>query len=335
MTDDGAGVLSPLGVGEDEENVYRALLAQPASTVAELRARLGLGEHRLRRCLAELERKAIVTRRAGVPSRFQPVPPDIVVDALISTREDELSQVRLRAHELTTLLRQPAEQLQTADLVEVLATREAAAERFAQLQRVTRERLEAMVRPPWGRLAMGDDEESQRSLLARGVVVMGIYDEDALRQPGILDHLQRMAARGEQARVVNRLPLKLALFDRRVALVPLTRLEPTGRVDAGLVVHRSALLDALIALFDLYWRRGAPIPQEHPAPPADPAAGEDEILTLLAAGLKDAAIAHRLGVSTSTVRRRITALLERLGATTRFQAGLALSRLPEQRPAPR
>jgi DNA-binding NarL/FixJ family response regulator len=49
-------------------------------------------------------------------------------------------------------------------------------------------------------------------------------------------------------------------------------------------------------------------------------------VTLLAAGLKDDAIARRLGVSTNTVRRRITALSQRLGVSTRFQIGLALGR---------
>jgi DNA-binding NarL/FixJ family response regulator len=54
------------------------------------------------------------------------------------------------------------------------------------------------------------------------------------------------------------------------------------------------------------------------------ASDEDTIITLLAAGVKDEAIARQLGVSPHTVRRRIAALCKRLGVTTRFQAGLAL-----------
>lgn len=46
------------------------------------------------------------------------------------------------------------------------------------------------------------------------------------------------------------------------------------------------------------------------------------IITLMAAGLTDEAIARRLRLSRRTVVRRITALLDRLGATTRFQAGV-------------
>jgi DNA-binding NarL/FixJ family response regulator len=45
-------------------------------------------------------------------------------------------------------------------------------------------------------------------------------------------------------------------------------------------------------------------------------------LELLALGGKDEAVARHLGVSLRTVRRRVADLLEELGATTRFQAGM-------------
>ncbi|MFC7641848.1 helix-turn-helix domain-containing protein [Streptosporangium lutulentum] len=46
------------------------------------------------------------------------------------------------------------------------------------------------------------------------------------------------------------------------------------------------------------------------------------MLALLAAGLKDDAIARQLDVSLRTVQRRVRSLCDHLGAGTRFQAGL-------------
>ncbi|MEV6038785.1 helix-turn-helix domain-containing protein [Nonomuraea sp. NPDC052116] len=62
-----------------------------------------------------------------------------------------------------------------------------------------------------------------------------------------------------------------------------------------------------------------------------PAAGalslEDRrLLALLAAGLKDDAIARQLGTSPRTLRRRLRHLLDELNAETRFQAGAQASR---------
>lgn len=50
------------------------------------------------------------------------------------------------------------------------------------------------------------------------------------------------------------------------------------------------------------------------------------LLHLLHAGLKDETIARQLGLSERTLRRRITDLTTRLGATSRFQAGAQVVR---------
>ena len=59
------------------------------------------------------------------------------------------------------------------------------------------------------------------------------------------------------------------------------------------------------------------------------------ILTLLAAGASDATIARQSGISQRTVERRVRALMDQLGAGTRFQAGVqaAPPRMALSRPA--
>ena len=51
-------------------------------------------------------------------------------------------------------------------------------------------------------------------------------------------------------------------------------------------------------------------------------ARDRELLTLLAAGMKDREIACTMGVTERTVGRRVTELMERLDAVTRFRAGV-------------
>ena len=46
------------------------------------------------------------------------------------------------------------------------------------------------------------------------------------------------------------------------------------------------------------------------------------VLRLMAAGVTDAAIARQTGFSQRTVERRVRHVMERLGAQTRFQAGV-------------
>lgn len=61
-------------------------------------------------------------------------------------------------------------------------------------------------------------------------------------------------------------------------------------------------------------------------PPAQSAVDEARLIRLLAAGLGDNA-QRALGVSASTVQRRVRGLMMRLGATSRFQPGLLIGRM--------
>ena len=54
---------------------------------------------------------------------------------------------------------------------------------------------------------------------------------------------------------------------------------------------------------------------------------EERLVRLLAAGFGNDAIQRAMGLSASTVQRRVRELMERLGAKTRFQTGLMLGRM--------
>lgn len=95
-------------------------------------------------------------------------------------------------------------------------------------------------------------------------------------------------------------------------------------------MHRSSLLQALGALFETLWMRSVPIRPGlvSTAKGSRPGAEIDrDLLTLMAAGLKDEAIARQLGIGVRTVRRRISRMSDQMGVRTRFQAGLQAARL--------
>ena len=128
---------------------------------------------------------------------------------------------------------------------------------------------------------------------------------------------------GEQARTLASLPMKLVIGDDRRAMVPL---DPSELEDgATLIVHPSGLLSALVAIFETLWQMAVPISGGDVTRPLGKR--DQDILTLMASGATDEVIARRLHLSRRTVVRHSASLLERLGATTRFQAGVQASRL--------
>jgi DNA-binding NarL/FixJ family response regulator len=94
------------------------------------------------------------------------------------------------------------------------------------------------------------------------------------------------------------------------------------------------MLDALVEVFEAFWRLSAPIlttpgsdvKGDAPAASVEPTQETQHLLALLTAGLTDESIARMLGVSERTVSRRVGRLQELLGARTRFQLGVQASR---------
>ena len=170
-----------------------------------------------------------------------------------------------------------------------------------------------------------EDQVTQERASRRGVQYRGIVDADFLAAPGGVERIRGDSRLGESYRSVPSLPLKMIIADRRMALVPMSVQVNDG--PSSLLVRSSALLDALCALFELLWERAAPLyftdEDELAAHEQDRLARDEfgELLSLMAAGLPDKAIAHELDISGSTFSRRLVDIMRRFGARTRFQLG--------------
>lgn len=309
-------MLESVGVQPPDEEAYRALLAAPGCGIPELAKLLDRDEREVTATVGRLETLGLLTTTSDRPVRLLPTRPDVAVDALVAVRRAELDRVRAEARVLLSELR-AQEQHQPENLVEVIVGQEAIAARFAQLLNGTRDELLVLDRPPYA--SQTDESDTRvRGLLSEGVVVRGIYSPDSLGVPGGVDEAYSAADAGETSRVHPQVPMKLAVFDRSAALLPLS---VDQLVDSALVVHPCALLDALVEMFTLLWDQAVPVV---PAAKTDPL--DARLMTLLAAGFKDDAIARQLGLSSRTVGRRVAELMETLGARTRFQAGIHAQR---------
>lgn len=269
-----------------------------------------------------------MTRSLDRPLHFSASPPEVGLTSLIAHRKEEIVSIEREVGDLQRLYESKAEGRPTHPLVETVLGREAAARWFALLERTAREEVWVFTRHPYALPA--DENDNEFALLRRGVSARGVYEEQSLRDPLLFNHLRRCAAAGEQVRVTAVLPMKLAIADHHLALVPLS--VDGERIDQTLVVHGSWLLEALRMLFEMVWERAVGLGPNGKAAvvSAGNQAGstreDGELLTMLSVGLKDAAIGHHLGLSERTVQRRVSMLMTRLGAQTRFQAGLQAAR---------
>lgn len=305
--------------------VYRQLLTVRHATAASLAERTGLSEDTVTTVLQGLLADGAVLHLHGADGeRWEAKPPDAVLAEPIRAQEQRLAELRSVGEEFTRIYRAARESGSAYPGLDVVRDRELIVGYFRQLQAGARHHLKAIDRPPY---VGGDGGESaqatlQAERLAAGVRYQVIYHDSVYADPVRCANVLRAVALGERARVLVDPPVKLIIADDERALVALDPAETPDPV--SLLVQPSGLLNALVSVFEVLWRLAAPLSPEQSAEVLDD--GDRMVLTLMAAGATDDAIARRLNLSRRSVVRRTSALLERLGAATRFQAGVQAAR---------
>ncbi|MGX1880534.1 helix-turn-helix domain-containing protein [Streptomyces sp. NPDC055287] len=315
-------MLGAIGLDEAQESTYRALVALGAAEVPDLAHRLTLPEADTERALRRLERQGLAAQSSARTGRWVAAPPGVALGALLTQQRHELEQAELTAALLAEEYRAEAAEPAVHDLVEVVTGASAVAHRFVQLQLGATEEVCALV--TGNPIAIsGMDNEAEERAATRGVTYRVVLEREVLTLPTGIIELSAALGREEQVRVVEKVPTKLVVADRTIAMVPMTG---RGAEPAALVVHASGLLESLTGLFEAVWREALPlrlgadgVVSEEGLPGPD--ATDLQVLSLLLAGMTDASVAKQLELGLRTVQRRVKGLMELAGVTTRLQLG--------------
>ncbi|MFK4693146.1 helix-turn-helix domain-containing protein [Streptomyces pristinaespiralis] len=313
-------MLGAIGLDERQESAYRALVALGAAEISDLAHRLAMPEPDTERALRRLEQQGLAAQSSARTGRWVAAPPGVALGALLTQQRHELEQAELAAALLAEEYRAESVEPAVHDLVEVVTGASAVVHRFVQLQLGATEEVCALV--TGNPIAVsGMDNDAEENATSRGVAYRVVLEREVLTKPDGITELSAALGRDEQVRVVDRVPTKLVIADRSLAMVPLTG---RGAEPAALVVHASGLLESLMGLFEAVWREALPlrlgargIEEELCGPDAT----DLEILSLLLAGMTDASVAKQLDLGLRTVQRRVKGLMELTGVTTRLQLG--------------
>ena len=315
--------------------IYQQLLAQPRACLADLarECRLPAAEVKAELHAMRDDGSARPTYGdAGELWEAQP-PRDDTGTAIEDQRRSlaALSQQHQRAQELAELYWRAQNASSSYPAIEVIRNENLAYEQFLLIQENARDRIRCFNQPPY--YADTDQQrrfrqyEIQTRRMGDGIEYLALYEDRTWERDDhtvlILDYITH----GENARIAPSLPMKLVIGDDNRALL---QLDPSDHDDtATLLIYPSGLLRALIKIFNQYWDIATPI-SDTSATPTDGSQPltkrEANILSLLSLGASDDTIGRRMGISRSTVTREVGALQKRLGAHTRFQAGLNAAR---------
>lgn len=306
--------------------LYKYTVAQPDWTPATACRDTGLDTEQLSDALDVLASLRLV-RPSVDPSRsWDAVSPESALAELLADEEAELSlrqvQVRKLRGEVSCLIPSYHEARRASqEPVEIVHDPNAVAQLLVEWSR--RAEREVLVAHPGGGLSeteLAQSFERDIAVLNRGVPIHVLLQHSVRHHLPTRQYVALVTPPGARFRTVSVVPGTLIVFDRHVAFVRPSGGWPAGRVA---LVRHAAVVDFLVTVFEFLWADGKQFGvTDTTTTDEDRDALWQAILDQLAGGAKDDAIAHRLGLSVRTCRRHIAAIMRKLDADSRFQAGV-------------
>ncbi|KOT43169.1 transcriptional regulator [Streptomyces caelestis] len=296
-----------------------------------LAAFLGIASGEVKAALDRLSELSLLAPSGDSPGALRAVNPSLGLKVLLQREQDELAWRQQRIEQNRAAL--------AALAAEYTASGGSGSDGTEQLDNVDEIRIrlealaescrhESLVFHPVGGLSEEAIEASRplnERALARGVRFRSIYLDSAVNDRVTRAHAQWMAEHNSEIRTSPTLPMRLLIVDTTAAIVAGL---PGQAGPSALLFNSRPVVLAMRALFEAYW--------EHAAPFHGKASSEDDphgltpqerkLLQLLATGLTDEAVARMLGIGVRTERRIMAELMERLGASSRFEAGVQAAR---------
>ncbi|MFD5462869.1 helix-turn-helix transcriptional regulator [Kitasatospora sp. NPDC127059] len=325
-------MLNMFGLDHVSESVYRTMLCSPEGSLQELCSRLSLSGEAVREALDRLADLQLLRPSMELCGGLRPVSPEVGLDLLLRRQEEELLRRRQQLElSKAAAARAIAEygglrpEAPAGSATERLTGLDAIQSKLEILAReVSQECLSVMPGGAQSPASLAASKPLDDAALRRGVALLTLYQDSARHDSATLGYARWMTGAGGLVRTRPTLPPRMLIFDRRIAVLPI---DPADTRLGALCIREPGIVASLVALFEQTWHAAVPLGADRSRDTGTGLnASEQELLKLLAAGLTDEVAGRRLGISARSVRRQMAALMDRLDASSRFEAGLKAAR---------
>src|SRR5215831_3192749 len=256
MAEDLPLALQELGLLPAEAHVYLALVRNGALSGTAVASVTGYPRSSVYLTLNSLLDKGLIEGGPAHGSRFFVVPPDKALPSLVMQEKEAIVQREKIAAELGRRLSSLLEPSETTPdkLIQVIRSPRGVAERYERLQIEAKRSNEVFVKAPF---FVTPGNPAQEKASRHGLRVRAVYERAVLDAPAVKPYLARWIAQGEEVRIYDgELPHKLAIFDRKRALVHLAM--PGDQMRTLYIEHLELAVSLGIA-FDAIWEHSQPV----------------------------------------------------------------------------
>ncbi|TWP37922.1 TrmB family transcriptional regulator [Leekyejoonella antrihumi] len=256
-------VLGELGLTSYEAKAYLALLQRESFTAAELARQAHIPRQRIYDVVAGLMQQGLAMQRPGVSVTYAAVSPDVALDGLMMRHRQALDSLSERAGgavgDLRSLWSQGQVEKAPMAYIEMLRDTSVLSARFHDLQISATTSMLVMSKPPYVATDNAIGLDATRRIAAGGGEVRCCYESSLLENEKMVKETVEFVAAGEDARIVDDIPLKMVLVDHSRALFSLTDPVAGALTSTNILVEHPELTAALTLAFDTVFAKGRPL----------------------------------------------------------------------------
>ena len=253
--------LTDLGLTQYEARAYAALVRRDSFTAAELATESGIPRQRVYDVLATLVARGFARDHQGPVTRFSATDPATVVDALLMMRRRDLVTLEDRARAAARDLRDDwtlgRDETAPLDYVEVVRDLTLLGVRLEQMMTQARHQMLMFTKAPF-LSDTGIGLEAITRIVQGGGEVRCVYESAALLDEQVVETIPEFLRAGEQARVVDRLPMRFLLTDGTRALFSLADPIAGSLTSTNILIEHPAMVATLTHAFERVWADAEP-----------------------------------------------------------------------------
>ncbi len=255
--------LMEIGLNLREARIYLSLLTRHDFTVTEVARLAKLSRPAAYELLHKMVMLGICKEKPGKIKRFLAISPMVALPRLVEHQAEELkttiegrqTKINVLAPLLDNIFEQSRDQEDPLDYFEVLRDKKQIILRFNALQKQVQHELQSFTKPPYA--IPLDKNIEEYTVLKRGVKVRGIYEYDGNYEV-MKKSIEPLYRAGENSRIIEHLPAKLAIFDNRTSLIALNDpITEKVSITTLCIIHGDFSL-LLKEAFESFWAKAVP-----------------------------------------------------------------------------
>lgn len=253
-----------LGVSETESKIYLALLEKRELSALEIHELTNVPRTKVYEITQKMiYRGMCLTKKVGNKKKYQAIEPERVFKRLTADFQHDFEAKKKLAAKiaktLSPIYNKGMKNVDIDDYVEVINDMSSIHERYVNLMKNTKFELLGFVKPPFAtqnkKSRLGEQENTEFNVLKKGVEARVLYEFESRDSFELYDHIKRCVAHDEKARVIEKLPVKMYVFDRRYVLMALSDSKGNNSGLTMLVVDNPGLAEATAVLFNFLWEQ--------------------------------------------------------------------------------